>query len=348
MAGTALVVATPSERTSLLTDWLQRMAFEVTVAPNPTAGLEAFQKDVFRLLVAELEPPGLETLSMLARLRELRPGQGTPTVVVTGARGPELDRLRSFASHLDVDAFLHDPIEPQRLRKRLVQALGREVQEIVVEVAKDAADEIDEHLLTLRFERDKLKGQGLHARLGCAETATRDELRTAYFSLVASFHAERAQCRTEASRALVNEIQELLRESWLGLRRTPGAKPAPRKPGRERRAEPPTEPQAAPTAEPEAQPGAEPAPEPSVYRDPPKPSVQERHKRRIAAGDEDPADLARLARIASILGDHTMAQRLAQRALELEPKNAMAREVIEHRVRARKKGALRAILDEKE
>lgn len=355
MSRAVLLVVRDVETARQLNDWLGQLEFGVTMVANEAMAIDQFSKQAFGLVVFELEGTKLGALGMLARMRELTPGHPVPALGVTGARGAELERLKSFAGHLGVKHFLHAPVDRLRLEKRLVELLGPDAlpgdRTAPATAELPSVSDAEEEVATLRFERNTLKRQLAHERLGLSGDASRDDARKAYFELVTAYHAEKTKCRTEEGEMLVDQIQELLRSAYLALRRGSAGRTAESLRTPEKPAAP--APKAAPVARPApvaprpVEPAPPPRSKPSPAPLPPEPSIADVRRREVSAGDENPDDLLRLARVASILGDDKMARRLLERVLMLKPNNQEARALMTRRLSARRKGTLSKILEEK-
>ncbi|MBI5693204.1 MAG: response regulator transcription factor [Verrucomicrobia bacterium] len=98
---------------------LARQGHCTTAIPDGAEGLKAILTDPPDLVVLDLNLPGLDGLSVLARLRE---AQSPARVLVLTARGEVGDRVKGL--HAGADDYLTKPFSMDELTAR-VEALGR-------------------------------------------------------------------------------------------------------------------------------------------------------------------------------------------------------------------------------
>ncbi len=247
MSRHVLLVADDAAIAAPLMGWLSELGYAVTPADGAAEVVDLFAGHVFSLVVFHLEPGHMTALGTIARLREMAGGSPTPTIAVTSARGSQLERLKSFARMLGVTAWLHTPLERDRLVARVEEAMqprtrsSEEAAAAAWETARKAAraqmrraekkaapappaeaapgESTEDQLVRLRFELYELRHQPARDRLGLPAEAGREQAREAYFDLVAAYHAENAKAKSDGARTAIVDIQATLKEAYFAIRR---------------------------------------------------------------------------------------------------------------------------------
>ncbi len=124
--GNILLVDDDKELTSLLSDILSLEGYQVSVANDGMAGLEAVN-DTIDLICLDIMMPRLNGMEMLKKLRE---NWETPVLFLT-AKGEEWDRV--IGLDLGADDFLPKPFSDRELLAR-IRAILRRTQPKEVEV----------------------------------------------------------------------------------------------------------------------------------------------------------------------------------------------------------------------
>jgi len=99
--------------------YLRRDAYEVVVARDGSAALQAFERQAPDLIVLDVMLPGIDGLEVCRRVRARG---GTPVIMLT-ARGEEIDRL--IGLELGADDYLAKPFSPRELVARVKAVLRR-------------------------------------------------------------------------------------------------------------------------------------------------------------------------------------------------------------------------------
>ena len=102
-----------------LVDLLRSDGYEVDVAHDGEAGLEAARSGQHRIIVLDIMMP---TMSGLEVLRQLRPGITTPVIMLT-ARDTDTDRILGL--EFGADDYLAKPFNPKELLLRIKAILRR-------------------------------------------------------------------------------------------------------------------------------------------------------------------------------------------------------------------------------
>ncbi len=106
-------------RTGLL-DALEATGYETLHAPDGRAGLEVVERANFDLLLLDLVLPHIDGLTILKKVRELRP---TTPVIILSAMGAEADRVKGL--NLGADDYMVKPFGARELLARVNAVLRR-------------------------------------------------------------------------------------------------------------------------------------------------------------------------------------------------------------------------------
>ncbi|MGI9611410.1 MAG: response regulator [Acidimicrobiales bacterium] len=116
---TVLVVDDEPRITGLVRDYLHQAGFDVVVAGDGPAALDAFEQDSPDAVVLDLGLPGMDGLDVV---RQLRASSQVPIVILT-ARADEIDRVVGL--ELGADDYVVKPFGPKELVARIRAVLRR-------------------------------------------------------------------------------------------------------------------------------------------------------------------------------------------------------------------------------
>jgi two-component system response regulator CpxR len=116
-----LIIDDDTELCALLSEFLAREGFSVTLEHDGARGLEVALNGDFALIVLDLMLPTLDGFALLKQLRE---GSRVPVLMLT-ARGEDIDRIVGL--ELGADDYLAKPFNPRELVAR-IRAILRRVQ----------------------------------------------------------------------------------------------------------------------------------------------------------------------------------------------------------------------------
>ena len=100
--------------------FLGACGYSVLLAENEAAGMELFEKESPGIVLTDIKMPGKDGLSILKRIKEIRPG--TEVIVITGHGDKDLAQ-RAF--ELEASDFLHKPLDTAALGEALDKAEER-------------------------------------------------------------------------------------------------------------------------------------------------------------------------------------------------------------------------------
>ena len=123
MKPTILMVEDSATVAHLQTFVLKARGFEVDTAQN---GVEALEKlggnpDKFDLLVADLQMPGMDGLTLIRKLREQQGFRDFPIIIVTSVHQEE---SRKEGLRAGANLYLIKPIQPETLVAHIKMLLG--------------------------------------------------------------------------------------------------------------------------------------------------------------------------------------------------------------------------------
>jgi DNA-binding response OmpR family regulator len=124
-----VVIEDDAEVAYLLEVILVQAGFDVEVARDGLAGVEAVRRRVPDLTTVELALPDIDGLEVTRRIRAF---SGTYVVVVSSRSGED-DILGSFAA--GADDYAVKPFRPRELRARFLAGLRRPQERLLVDVA---------------------------------------------------------------------------------------------------------------------------------------------------------------------------------------------------------------------
>ncbi len=116
-----LVVDDDSDIRGLLSDFLARNGYRVSVAPNGAAMMQTLSTTRIDLVILDIAMPGDDGLTLCRRLR----ASGTMPIIMLTARGGEADRIVGL--EMGADDYLPKPFSTGELLARVRAVLRRSV-----------------------------------------------------------------------------------------------------------------------------------------------------------------------------------------------------------------------------
>jgi len=111
--------------------FLELEGFEVLVAKDGEAGLEAARRDTPRVIVTDCNMPGMDGMTMVKHLRD---GAATREIAVLMLTSEEGIEKETEALAAGVDDYIVKPVEPRRLAARVRSLLARSQRRTPVNV----------------------------------------------------------------------------------------------------------------------------------------------------------------------------------------------------------------------
>lgn len=118
-----LVVEDQKEISDIVSKYLTKEGYQVTVANDGLEALEYFSKQEFHLVLLDIMMPGISGYDVLKEIRKI---SEIPIIMLT-ARQEEGDRLKGF--EIGADDYVIKPFSPRELMKRIQVFLKRIYQE---------------------------------------------------------------------------------------------------------------------------------------------------------------------------------------------------------------------------
>ena len=112
----ALIVEDSRTIASIVRHYLQLEGFEVLVAPDGTVGLETARRERPRVIVTDVNMPGMSGLDMV---RALRADAGTRGIAILMLTSDESAETEQQAMAAGADEYILKPVDPQRLAARV-------------------------------------------------------------------------------------------------------------------------------------------------------------------------------------------------------------------------------------
>ena len=112
----ALIVEDSRTIAAIVKHYLQLEGFEVLVAADGVVGLETARRERPRVIVTDLNMPGMGGLDMV---RALRAEAGTRDIAILMLTSDESPEIEGQAMAAGVDDFILKPLDPQRLAARV-------------------------------------------------------------------------------------------------------------------------------------------------------------------------------------------------------------------------------------
>ena len=127
-----LVVDDSATSRQILQDILESFSFEVTLAASGEKGLEEIERadkdQPFGLVLMDWKMPGMDGLEASKRIKTHKTLSKIPAIVLVTAYGRE--ELMRQADEIELEGFLLKPVSSSMLLDAIMQALGREVQDV--------------------------------------------------------------------------------------------------------------------------------------------------------------------------------------------------------------------------
>lgn len=140
-----LVIDDDVELFQLVTRYLAREGFAITLAPNGESGIEQALGGEYSLIMLDVMMPGTDGFEVLRRIRE---HSRRPVLMLT-ARGDTQDRIRGL--EMGADDYLPKPFDPAELLARIRAILRRSAPRSQASAAIAIADiELDGGTRTVR------------------------------------------------------------------------------------------------------------------------------------------------------------------------------------------------------
>lgn len=117
---TILVIEDDTPIRTGLIDALEAAGYETVWAADGRAGMESVQRASFDLLLLDLVLPHVDGLTILTKVREVRP---TTPVIILSAMGSETDRVKGL--NLGADDYMVKPFGARELLARVNAVLRR-------------------------------------------------------------------------------------------------------------------------------------------------------------------------------------------------------------------------------
>jgi len=102
--------------------FLELEGFEVEVASDGNAGLEAARRRLPDVVVSDVNMPGMDGLALTRALREGAATRGVGIILLTSETGVDIE---ARGLEIGADDFIAKPVEPRRLVARVKAILGR-------------------------------------------------------------------------------------------------------------------------------------------------------------------------------------------------------------------------------
>jgi DNA-binding response OmpR family regulator len=152
----ALVVEDDPDIVELIVHYLRAEGFEVETTGDGRAALDRLRGGGYRVVVLDLQLPGMDGLSLCAELRRDKRTRSLPIIMLT-ARGDEADRIVGL--EVGADDYVVKPFSPKELVAR-VRALMRRLERA------DGEDEVPVRDGLLEVDRTRhvvrWKGEAIH------------------------------------------------------------------------------------------------------------------------------------------------------------------------------------------
>jgi len=149
MADRILMIEDDARLSDMVSEYLGKSGFRVTVCDTAGAGLERLGQEAFDALVLDLMLPDVDGLEVC---RAVRAGSDLPILMLT-ARGDATDRVVGL--ELGADDYLPKPFDPRELLARLRAILRRRSPGRRANVLRFGRLEIDREARAVRLEGEE-------------------------------------------------------------------------------------------------------------------------------------------------------------------------------------------------
>lgn len=129
----------------LLHDFLTRLQFEVDLAPDGIAGLDAFRAGSYSLVLVDLKMPGKSGIDVLRELRQIT--MAVPVIVMTGY--PTIDSSIE-ALRLGAFDYIIKPFKLQELREVVDRAIKEQELHEEIDTLRGRIVNIEQELRAYR------------------------------------------------------------------------------------------------------------------------------------------------------------------------------------------------------
>jgi DNA-binding response OmpR family regulator len=180
MAERILMIDDDDRLAEMVSDYLGRAGFRVTVAGSARDGEALLKRETFDALILDLMLPDADGLDLCRRLR----GTTDVPILMLTARGEPMDRV--IGLEVGADDYLAKPFEPRELQARLRAILRRKGSPSRTETLQFGRLEIDKgaRLVRLDGEERTLTSYQFALLLALAERAGRVLSRDALMDLL--------------------------------------------------------------------------------------------------------------------------------------------------------------------
>src|SRR5574343_1026139 len=118
-----LMIEDDERRAGMVADYLAASGYQVTHAPDATAGLARLGGELPELVILDLMLPDLDGLQVCQRIRALPGALGQVPILMLTAKGDPMDRIVGL--EMGADDYLPKPFEPRELLARIRAVLRR-------------------------------------------------------------------------------------------------------------------------------------------------------------------------------------------------------------------------------
>src|SRR5574343_1233790 len=118
-----LMIEDDERRAGMVADYLSASGYQVTHAPDATAGLARLGGELPELVILDLMLPDLDGMQVCLRIRALPGAMGRVPVLMLTAKGDPMDRI--IGLEMGADDYLPKPFEPRELLARIRAVLRR-------------------------------------------------------------------------------------------------------------------------------------------------------------------------------------------------------------------------------
>lgn len=142
-----LVVDDESFVRDLLTDFFDKLHFEVVTVPDGSAGVEAFRGGSFSVVLVDLKMPGKSGIETLSEIRQQ--DTATPVIIMTGY--PTIDTSIE-ALRLGAYDYIIKPFKLQDLREVVDRAIKEQALHSEIDTLRERISEIEHKLRSHRAQ----------------------------------------------------------------------------------------------------------------------------------------------------------------------------------------------------
>jgi two-component system response regulator AtoC len=129
----------------LLSDFFGKLKFSVVAAPDGSAGIAAFEKESFNVVLVDLKMPGMSGTETLREIRRIR--STTPVIIMTGY--PTIDSSIE-ALRLGAYDYIIKPFKLQELRELIERAMKEQQLHTEIDTLRGRISGIEQELREYR------------------------------------------------------------------------------------------------------------------------------------------------------------------------------------------------------